>query len=756
MARSYRVCSFLFILFVLLNIPLLLYAQEGEIVQSIIIKGNKRIVDSTVLFYIKSKVGEPLSRRQIRKDIEQIYSLGQFKDIRVETQQVSKGLELVFIVEEIPSVGSVEVLGTDNVEPKDIMEKIGLKRGATFNDPLVQESIEQITQLYHDKGYFFVGVKINGTLNQENQIDTIIRIKEGGKVSIEKIRFIGNKAFKDKELHKVIETSESGWLSFFTDSGIYKKDVLKIDLLRVESYYHDHGYLKVRVLEPKINIDRKAKEIHITIPVEEGFQYRLGEVHVEEDETFTAKELRAALKVKPGEIYSMSEIREDILNLTELYSQKGFAYADVSPLTKINDETKTVDLTIKADKGRKVFVGQINIRGNLKTRDNVIRREFRFQERELFNSAKLRRSRQRINNLGFFQDVKIDTRPGKEPDLINIDATVTEKPTGSFNVGAGFSSVENAILNASVSQNNFLGRGQRLIFSFQLSSLRTNFNFSFTDPRIFNSRISAGVDLFKQRSNQLSFISDTSGGGFRFGKAVGENDWVGLNYRLENVEVSDVDPLDETEFLMNREQTTSRIIPTFIRDTRDDFLNPTRGWRHVVRLELAGLGGTKFVRTNYKVSYFHPLFWKLVLGTNAEINWADGYGDDVLPAFERFFMGGANSLRGFTIRDIGPKNFAGDPLGGDQSLLFNVELVYPLTRTFRAFVFYDRGNVFGEGFDTSTTATSFDLGEMRQSFGAGIRFFSPFGPIGLAYGIKLDRRSFEKTGEFHFSAGGAF
>ncbi len=734
-----------------------LLAQEGQIVKSIVVEGNRRVDTSTILYYIKSEEGKPLLRSKVRRDIEQIFSLAQFKDIQVETRPLEGGVEVIFKVEEIPSIGPVNLAGNSKLDNSEIFEKINIKRGATFSDHLVQESIEEINKLYRDKGYFFAKVNIDTTM-EDNLVSVMIRIKEGEKVNIEKIRFSGNRAFKDKKLLKNMETKEKTWYSFIDESGIYRKDLLKLDLLRIESFYHDHGYLQVRVLEPKIDINQKNKEIYITIPVEEGDRFRVGKIDIEGNDTLSADELRKSIVTREKEIYNESQVRNDVLSLTEIYSKKGFAYADVSPNIKIKPETKTVDISMEIDKGNKVYVGEINIAGNIKTRDNVIRREFRLKEGEQFDSEKLKRSKQRINNLQFFEDVKIDTQRGEKADLIDIVTTVTERPTGSISVGGGFSSVENLIFTGSVSQNNLFGRGQSLSFSTNLSSRRTNFNINFTEPRVFDSDILLGIDAFNRESDFFSFESKSIGGGIRLGKSLGEYNWVGLNYRFEEVEVSDVDAEDETEFLKNETRTTSRIAPTFIRDTRDNFLNPSKGWRHVVRLELAGgiLGGTDFYKTGYEVSYYRPLWGKLVGAFHAELNIAAGYGGDNLPIFERYFMGGANSLRGFTIRDVGPKNLDGDPLGGDQSLLFNVELQYPFSQGFRGFVFYDRGNVYGSGTDTRITPETLDLVEMRHSIGAGIRFLSPFGPIGVAYGIKLDKQSDENFGEFHFSAGSSF
>jgi outer membrane protein insertion porin family len=742
--------------FALLALVPLASAQEGEDIQSVKVEGNKRIDESTILYYIKSKPGTVLSKKQIREDIEQIYSLGQFKDIRVETRETLKGLEVEFIVEEIPSIGDVEIVGNDKVDANDIREKIGLKRGATFNDHLILESNEEILKLYREKGYFFAQVNIDTTAGQGNLVSVSIRIKEGEKVKIEKIRFSGNKAFPDKNLLAQMETQEKTWYSFLDDSGVYQKDILKLDLFRIEGFYHDNGYLRVKVLEPRIDINKRAREVHITIPVEEGPQFRVKSLKLNSDDAVSADEIQKSIKTKVGTVYNVSQLRQDILTIADLYSKKGYAYADANPVSKLNDEDRTVDLSFEVDKGKKVYVGSIEVLGNLKTRDNVIRREFRLKEGELFDSSKLKRSKQRLNNLNFFEDVKINTHRGQDPDLIDILTTVTEKPSGSFSVGAGFSSVENLIFTTSITQNNLLGNGQRLSLNAQLSSIRTDFNLSFTEPRLFDSEILLGVDLFNRDQDFLSFDSQSTGGGVRLGKNVSEYDSINLRYRFDNVEVTGLSAADETELFKNETRVTSRIAPTYVHDSRDNFLNPSKGWRHVLGFELAGLGGAKFTKSVYEVTYYHPLVGKLVGAAHARVNYAEGYGGEGLPGFERYFMGGPTSLRGFTIQDVGPKNSDGDPVGGSQSLLLNLEVQYPFTKSFRGFLFYDRGNVYGSGTDTSTTEKNFDLGEMRSSIGAGIRFISPFGPLGFAYGVKLDKETGEEAAEFHFSAGSAF
>ncbi|SVB57146.1 uncharacterized protein METZ01_LOCUS210000, partial [marine metagenome] len=535
-----------------------------------------------------------LSRKQVSKDIEQIYSLGQFKDIRVETRKGVKGLEIVFIVEEFPSFGDVMLYGNKEVEDSEIHDALKFKRGEAFQEYMIKEARKKIKSMYQEKGFFFAKIDVVSKKSAKDLINIHIRVREGEKVGIKGIRFYGNKKLSSDELSDQMQTNAKSWMSFFDESGIYKKDILKLDVFRLEGFYQDNGFLRARVEEPKINIDEKSKEINISINIVEGSQYRVGKINSKSDDTVSEKDILQAFQIKSRDIYSPSKVRKGIMDVGDLYSTHGYAYADVNPLTKIDESSRTVDITIDVDKGRKIYVGEITVMGNTRTLDNVIRREFRLKEGELFDSVKLKRSKQRINNLQFFEDVKIDTRRGKESDLIDIITTVTERPTGSINIGAGFSSQENLIFNAGLSQNNFLGRGQRVVFSTNLSSRRADYNLSLTDPRIFDSEVSAGVDAFNRKTNYYSYKARNTGAGLRMGRSLSEYDWAGINYNFSNVKVTDVAPDRVSTYLKNGTRATSRISTSFVRDTRDDFMNPSTGSRHVVRFQLAGLGGVKF------------------------------------------------------------------------------------------------------------------------------------------------------------------
>ncbi len=730
---------------------------ESQKITDVKVEGNKRITESTILYYIHSKVGEYISYDLIREDIQRIYDLGHFEDVKVDAQDYKDGTRLTFILDEIPAVRDFKFRGNKEVKDSELLEKVTISRGAAYNKALIQSTIDKIKEVYQNKGFCLTKVTTKTRIiKQENLVDIVFLVKEGEKFGISKIRFKGNKAFTDKKLLKAIETKEEGWFSWITRSGIYKKESFKTDLLRIEMFYRDHGFLKATVGDPVVDIREKEEKIYITIPIDEGPRYKVSKIAFSGDETFKEAALRKSISIKVGEVFSLSKLREDISTLSQMYSAKGYAYADIIPQRELDDKKKTVFLDIQFDKGEKIYVGQINITGNTSSRDNVIRREFRLTEGELFDSGKLKRTKQRLMNTGFFEDVKITTKKGGEENLVNVDVNVLEKATGSISAGVGYSSFEKTLLSANVSQNNFLGYGQRLSFDAQFSALRNNYYLNFTEPYLFDREIQASVNLFRRELDYYNFSSDSSGAGFSLGKAYGEYMKTGIGYQFEFVEISNVEPENQTGWFYNRDDVTSRVLPYFTYDSRDDYFNPTTGYKLDTRAELGGLGGVKFYKMTVEGTVYKPLIWGLVGMIHGKIGHASGYGGETMPNYERFFMGGSNDLRGFSFDEVGPLDKYNRSMGGTQSLLINTELQYEIFKNFRALVFYDRGNVYGTGFDTSSTSTSMSLSKMRHAVGIGVRFFSPIGPIGLAYGWKLDKRPGERDGDFHFTMGGAF
>lgn len=738
--------------------PVAFAQSKGKIIKRIEVRGNKRVDKDSILFYIKAKKGKEYSLSLINEDIKAIYSLGHFEDIRVEEVDYKGGIKLIYRVKEIPSIKDISFIGNKKIPTKNLREKIRLSKGSFYDKNKVKEAKKMIKNLYEEKGFFFAVVQSIINEAEEDQINLIFKILEKKKVGIKKIRFKGNRAFKRKILKKQLNTKEKNIFSIFTGSGVYQKEMVKTDVLRLELFYRKNGFINVKVEEPKVEIKKKERAIFITISIIEGEQYRTGKIEFVGDDTYTEKKLRENVELKEGDIYDLSKLREGIFNITELYSEKGYAYADVRPDIKVNDENKKVDIVLQMERGRKIYIGKLTVEGNTKTKDKVIRREFRFNEGELFDSIKLKRSKERIVNTGFFEDVQIKTSRGEKEDTIDINTSVVERPTGSIALGIGYSSVDNAIFSGQVSQDNLFGNGQKIAFSTELSSRRSDFSLSFTEPRLFDREISAGLDLFNLETDFFSFKSKKRGGGVRLGKSLTEYVWGNIGYQYETVKIFDVAPENETNFLKNEERVTSQISPSLTRDTRDNVLNPTRGTRENFNAQLAGgiLGGLNFYKFSADKTYYRPLFLGLIGMIRGKIAFGKGYSGDVLPIYERYFMGGPLDLRGFNFNDVGPKDKNGDSLGGDQMLLLNAEIQYPFSNTIRGVIFYDRGNVYGDGDDISLTKKSFDLVKMRHSVGAAVKFYSPIGPIGLAYGFKLDRAKGESPSEFHFLLGRNF
>jgi outer membrane protein insertion porin family len=540
-------------------------------IRAIEVKGNQKVETSTIQFYIHNRVGDEFSVARIREDILRIYRLGFFKDVQVDVEEFEGGLKVTFIVVEEPLVRDINIVGAQAIKREEIEGKIGLKANSVLNRNQVRDSLDKVKQLYQEKGYYFADAEAVYAEVGPEEIDLTIRITEGDKILIKRITFVGNRAVEPWELKNVMETKESSLISFITGSGVYQREMLRNDLRRLEAFYQTRGFLRVEISEPDVRVDPKANGIFITIAVKEQDQYRVGRVRVEGDDLFSASELKNSMTLQEGEIFDRSQLANDILRITDRYTERGYAFADIVPLTNIDQQNRLVNIDVQIDRGPKVRVGRILIVGNEITRDKVIRREIRLNEGDLFDSSKLRRSRQRLGNLGFFEEVKLDTRRRPEEDLVDLEVRVKEQPTGAFTAGAGYSSTQSVIGTASVRQNNLFGRGQRLVLSAALSRISTDFSVSFTEPYFLDSQISLGLEAFNRKFDYDSFTSRETGGGLRFSRALGEYLRVGLGYRYEDIDITNVadDASQRIKDLAGR-STSSVITPSIAWDSRDN------------------------------------------------------------------------------------------------------------------------------------------------------------------------------------------
>ncbi|HCX89120.1 MAG TPA: outer membrane protein assembly factor BamA [Deltaproteobacteria bacterium] len=726
-----------------------------DIIVKISIKGNDRIEADAIKSHIKSKEGEVLSQKTLREDLKSIYDMDYFEDVNVSKADTPSGKEITFVVSEKPSIKEINISGNRFIEKKDIMEVIGIKPRTILNFNKIEDSIKSVLKFYRDKGYWAAEVDYKVYYLKRKEAIVDLKITENKKTKIKNIRFIDNKAYSDKELRGIIQTDEKGFFSWLTDSGVLKEDVLQQDQDKIIAFYSDNGYIDIKVGKPEITHDKDW--IYITVPINEGKQFKVGKVDIKGDLIGGKEELLKKLNMTTGKIFSRQLLRKDVVNLTDKYAGAGYAFADVTPLTSIDRETQLVDLTLDVHKGKKVHFERISITGNTRTRDKVIRRELKVAEGDLYDKEKLSKSYQKVNRLGYFEEVSFDTGKGTDDEKLNLNIKVKEKPTGAVSVGAGYSSVDNVIGMFNITQNNLFGRGQNLFFVASLGGQSSSYNLGFTEPWLFDTPVSAGFDIYDVKRDYLDYSKHSQGGDIRFGFPITEDyTRAYATYKYENVNITNV--LDTAAAVIKEQEgktVTSSIVLSLVRDSKDDRIFPTKGSENSIAIEYAGgvLGGTNYFTKYYaNTTWFFPLSWDTVFMSRARIGFAHGNQGRELPLFERFFLGGINSLRGFKAYSVGPKDPAtGDVIGGNKELLFNIEYIFPLFKKagIKGLVFFDAGNTFDDN-------ENYSLSGLRTSVGTGIRWYSPIGPLRLEWGYNIDPRPGEKSSNWEFAIGVMF
>jgi outer membrane protein insertion porin family len=741
--------SWLLLMVCYLSWPAAAAISPGELVRDIEIRGNRRTPEATIRFYLKTEVGKPYAPQTLSEDIKRLYALRTFDDIQVLAEDVPDGIRLIITVVEKPAVRTVTFSGNRAVEAAEISKRLLLKERSTFARNLLNDTVVALQKYYREEGYYFAHISPEVTEVADNQVDVVLRITEGKKIYISRIRFTGNKGFTDAELRKSVQLKEYTLPVLSGSSALYKPETLRVDLQLLENVYQNNGYINVQVGEPVVEINREAGGIVITVPItREGEQFKVGKVTLTGDSVFKEEELRQKVRLSTGEIYSREAVRNDITQLTDAYADRGYAFADVTPTVSIDPGTRVVNLAFTTRPGPKVYIGRIDIIGNERTRDQVIRREMRLDEGELYSATRLQRSRQRLTNLQYFEEVKIDTKRRGEEELMDLAVEVTERSTGQFTAGIGFSSIESVVFTASVSQSNLFGRGQSISLSARVGSLSQDFAIDFQEPFLFGRPINAGVSVFRRSLDYRTFESQRTGTGLTLGRTLGEYARVAVTYNYEIVEISELDP-GASELLQQEEGTsyTSSLTPRIVWDSRDNQFDPAGGSVQAFEVTGAGLGGTnRYYKVVGSSTWYFPLPQGLTGFVRGRFGIGDGYAGKQLPAAERFFLGGATTIRGFDFRDIGPKDSRDNPLGGTSFLQFNLEIGRSFGRLLRLVTFFDAGNVYNPG-------NQFDFGDLRRSAGVGFRLITPLGPIRLDYGFKLDRRRGESMGAIGFLLG---
>ncbi len=722
---------------------------KREKIAKVLVAGNKRIEADAIKRNIKTKPGDVYIAQSLSQDLKAVYSMGYFEDIRIDAEESPQGKVIIFRVTEKASIRIIRFQGNKVYKDDEIKENLSIRTGSILNIFKVRSNIKRIEDLYKEKNYH--NVKVTYTIHplENNQADLEFVIQEGENILIRHIIFEGNTAYTDKELKKMMETSEKGFFSWMTSSGELNRENLEQDIAKLSAFYYNNGYIQARVGEPQVEF--REDWIDITIKIDEGPRFKVSKVDITGDLVLSEEKLKEKLRITKQTYYNREIVRNDVLALTDLYSDEGYAYAEISPRIDKNFDELMVDITYVVAKRNQVYFENIVIGGNQKTRDKVIRRELKVYEQELFSGKGLKRSVRNLYRLDYFEDIKVDTVKGSSDDKMILKIDVTEKPTGAFSFGAGYSTTESVFGMASISQNNLFGRGQILSLDAQLGGTTTLYRLNFTEPWLFDIPLSARFDLFDWETDYDTYDKNSQGGGVRFSYPVWSfvRAYIGYNYETADIE-NISDNASESIKDLEGDNTTSSITTSLVYDSRNRKFNPTKGSRHSVSVEYAGLGGNiAFTKYLGETGWYIPVFKDIVTFFHGEIGYVQENSGGILPDYERFYLGGLNSLRGYDWRDIYVLDENGDEIGGDKYIQFNIELLFPLLKKHGVvgLLFFDTGNVYDDG-------ESIELGNLRQTAGFGFRWYSPMGPIRLERGYIID--SEDSGAQWEFGMGTSF
>jgi outer membrane protein insertion porin family len=764
-------------------------------------RGNRKVEDDAIKVNLKTQPGVTLTQELLREDIHTIWKMGYFDDVQVEVQEPSGGRgrsNVVFVLREKPAIKKIYVAGNDEISLSKINEVLDIKKDQILDLAKLKKNVEKIKDLYVEKGFYMAEVSYELKRNTPAEVDVWFRIRENAKVEVRRVNFVGNHAISDAELRDVIVTREGSLLSILTSAGTYREDAFQRDLLLIQAHYWDHGYVQVKVGSPLVELSPDKQSMYITISIDEGPQYTLGKVDVTGDLLESKEFFLSRVSVKPGEIFNRSKLSDDLQRLTDFYKDKGYAYVNASPATPINEKARTVDVIFEIQKGDLVHFDRINIRGNTKTRDKVIRRELRIIEGEPYNQSLLDYSKKRVTALGFFEKVDISTKRGSSDDRMDVNVEVSERPTGTFQIGAGFSSVENFIAQAQISQNNLLGRGTSLTLQAQLSSLRQLFLLQYQDIYFLDTNWTFGFNLFKQDRYLFSFVRRSKGASLTWGYLLAEDLRLLLTYTLEDVSVSTsgfstlfsgaaIQPVSVgsiANLLRSGITSSGRALLSY--DSRDNRMFPTRGWYNTLSGEVADsypplFSENVFTRYEGVARYYYPIWGPFVLRMQGQVGLIASRDDKGVPIFERYFVGGIYDVRGFSPRSLGPviralsaqsqdSSLRQFLVGGNMQVIGNAEVEFPIFDKvgIRGVVFTDFGNAFNLEKQYCALAPSdvdasknpcknpLDLDAYRASWGFGFRWFSPIGPLRFEWGIPFKTLPGEQPIVFEFTIGNFF
>ncbi len=742
--------------------------EKRKIIEKIQIAGNLRIGEDVILPNIKTKEGDIFDLKKLNEDLKNIYKMGYFENVELKIDEGTKGVIVTFEVKENPSVKEIVFKGNKKIKTEDLLKIVEIKEGQIVTPKELDKALEAIKMYYEQSGYLGTQVSVETEKAPPAQIKLVFNIKEGEKKYIKQIEFIGNKAFSDRDLKSYLSISEktvfspvkkiTQYIRAFirpeplAEPGVYNIAFLYRDLGKIETAYKNKGYIDVKIGDPIV--EEEPDGVIIKIPIEEGPQYKVGKVKINQD-LFPEEKIYKKIQTSSGKVFSLKTLKEDESILIHLFSDYGYAYTKVDTKIDKDPKNKLVNVTFDINKGPVVYIGRIEIEGNTKTRDKVIRREFKIAEGWPYSASRVEESERRLRRLGYFEEVKIDKEKGAKEEELNLKVKVKEMLTGSFAIGGGYSSYDKFVIMGDITERNFLGKGQRVTLSARLGTRTTRYALNFFDPYFKDSRYSMGWSLYNYEIQYTDFTKNSKGGSIRFGYGFTSELSAYIGYRYDDTKLKDLSENVAQIILESKDiNITSALQLGIIYDSRNRYFLPTKGWYHKIDTEYAGeyLGGeSQFFKLEGEHRVYFPVF-----SLTGDIGLGYGYitegGAKKVPVYERFFLGGLRSVRGFKYGDISPKDpKTGEKIGGTRMFYLQTELIFPLVKNvnLNGVIFFDMGNVWD-------LKTGFQTSDIRQSVGVGLRWLSPFGPLRIEWGYNINRKPDEDSSNFNFQIGGEF
>jgi outer membrane protein insertion porin family len=743
----------------------LLFAGAGHVeaagyrVESIEVRGASRVSPDAVRKAMSTQVGQELDLEKVRQDVKAIYRMGYFRDVTFDTEEVPGGYRLTVIVSEKPIVVAVQIEGNKDVDTADLRAAVTVKERSLFQEDKIKESLNKLTEVCQNKG--FVDAKVEASVAEDSSgaYRVIFRVTEGPKLKIERIVVTGTQFYRAKDVRKAMDTSEKGFFSFITDSGAFKKDVLENDVRKIEGLYQNHGFLDSKVFEPVVA--RGKKGLVLTIRIFEGRQYRVGEIRFTGESGIPEATLRKTVKLARGELFNRETLLSDLLALTTLVNDEGYAQALVSPGVEKRKEYPVADVTYRFERGTKFHFGKVEIVGNTKTMDRVIRHNLDVSDGRTYTATGLKTTKENLTRTSYFKDVKVSTAPSTEPGVMDAKVEVQEGPTGTLSGGIGYSSLDKIFGVVQLTENNLFGRGWKASLNSQFGARRTLYSIDFRDPHLLDTNFSLLLGAYKTKVEYTDFEKDATGGragiGYNFSRFLNGS----VSLRMEETKILARQGIFTT-FNVQQEvdkglQQTRSIGLNLTRNTTDRFIDPSKGSVLAATVEYAGgpLGGdSQFIKYFLNAKKFYPVTASTVFSWN--VLWGHvvpTLGDSEVPLFERFFLGGPYSIRGFRSRTVSPTDpNTGELIGGNKELITNFEYVFPLVKeiSFKGVFFFDAGNTWAQG------SWPFQDQGLWAAYGMGVRWYSPMGPLRFEWGWNLDRPEGQPKQVMEFTIGTAF